>query len=562
MTRPPGHSTTLKASIHGRSPGGRLSLVVVGDGHFASYALPEGGAVTIGRVAPAEIRIDNPSVSREHARLRTGPPITIEDLGSSNGTRIRDRRLEPNEVAQVALDETFYLGPLMLVVQRQPAPLQTRRIWPHGYFEGRVEEECTRSEDTGATFAVLAIELGRAVPESILQQTLAHVLRPVDVLGQYGANDYEVLLSGVTAVEAEEFSKRLAARFAGQGAAINVGLACYPRDGKTVDLLIEVARHGGEPAPSSGEAVVVVDARMAQLYEMVAQVARSDITVLLLGETGVGKEVLAEAVHRRSPRNGKPFLKLNCAALSETLLESELFGHERGAFTGAIQAKPGLLESADGGTVFLDEIGDMPMSLQVKLLRVLEQKEVMRVGGLRTKSIDVRFVGATNRDLEADSEAGVFRRDLYFRLSGICLSIPPLRERQSEIEPLARTFIADAAARLGRPAPDLPAGVLDLLRAYSWPGNIRELRNVIERAVVLSTGTTIEAPHLPVDKMQSTFSITDSRDLVDSERERIEQALEACAGNQTQAAKMVGMPRRTFLRRLDEYGIARPRKSK
>jgi transcriptional regulator with PAS, ATPase and Fis domain len=219
--------------------------------------------------------------------------------------------------------------------------------------------------------------------------------------------------------------------------------------------------------------------------------------VLLLGETGVGKEVLAQSIHKLSPRRDAPFLALNCAALTESLLESELFGNERGAFTGAVTARPGLFESAQGGTVFLDELGELPMVIQVKLLRVLEERRVTRVGGRSPISVDVRFIAATNKDLEASIERGTFREDLYYRLAGITLTIPPLRERASEIVPLALRFLRMTAAKMGRSEPTLSPDARVAMLRYSWPGNVRELRNVIDRALVLAAGDTIELSHMP-----------------------------------------------------------------
>ena len=317
---------------------------------------------------------------------------------------------------------------------------------------------------------------------------------------------------------------------------------------------------------------------MQRLRRLVERVAAGNISVLLLGETGVGKEVFAEMVHRLSPRAKGPFLRLSCAALSESLLESELFGHERGAFTGAVQTKHGHLEMAQGGTVFLDEVGEMPPSIQVKLLRVLEERRVTRVGGLKARDIDVRFIAATNRQLEAEIPAGRFRQDLYFRLNGFSLTIPPLRERQSEIEPLARAFLAQACREARRERqPELSPEALDLLRAYSWPGNVRELRNVVERAFLLCTGERITAEHLPVEKMNATLAAWPAPapppapasapaerglrgELESVEKQRILDALAACAGNQSQAAKLLGIPRNTLLARLDQYGVPRPRK--
>jgi DNA-binding NtrC family response regulator len=321
---------------------------------------------------------------------------------------------------------------------------------------------------------------------------------------------------------------------------------------------------------------------MDRVRAVLDRIAASTISVLILGETGVGKEVLAEAVHHRSPRAARPFLRLNCAALSDTLLESELFGHERGAFTGADRAKAGLLETADGGTVFLDEIGELPMATQVALLRVIEQREVMRVGALASRPIDVRFVAATHRDLSAEIAAGRFRQDLYFRLNGITLAIPPLRARLSELEALTRLFLQRAAAGLGAPVPAIAPDALALLRGHRWPGNIRELRNVIERAVLLAAGGAIGADHIvletraaepamPATAMfaaatpaapSATGSLSElRRETAAAERDRILAALARAAGNQKAAAELLGISRRTLGNKLDQYAIPRPRKT-
>jgi two-component system, NtrC family, response regulator AtoC len=316
-----------------------------------------------------------------------------------------------------------------------------------------------------------------------------------------------------------------------------------------------------EPSDDAWESPV-----MAQLRALVERVAAGTISVLVSGETGVGKERMAETVHRLSPRAKKPFLRLNCAALASTLLESELFGYERGAFTGADRAKPGLLETAHGGTVFLDEVGELTLGLQAKLLRVLEERAVLRVGALAPIPIDVRFVAATNRDLESEVARGAFRSDLFFRLNGFSIVIPPLRERRSEILPLARKFANDVAASLGRPcAPALGADAVALLEAHYWPGNIRELRNVIERAVLLCAADTIRAEHLPGEKMHGHPPAGSPEDVLRQqleqvERDRILGVLAQCAGNQTQAAKVLGISRGTLVSRLSAFGVPRPRK--
>jgi transcriptional regulator with PAS, ATPase and Fis domain len=342
-----------------------------------------------------------------------------------------------------------------------------------------------------------------------------------------------------------------------------------------------------EPAAAPAEAsslagptaLVISDGNIRALHALVERVAPSDIAVLLYGETGVGKEVFARRIHQLSPRAGKPFVGLNCAALSDSLLESELFGYERGAFTGAVQTKPGLLETAEGGTVLLDEIGEVTLAIQVKLLRVLEERQVMRLGSTRPRPIDVRVISATNRNLEAATESGAFRRDLYFRLNGITLEIPPLRQRQEEIEPLARAFLARAAERAGLAASVVvDPGVWDRLRQYRWPGNIRQLRNEMERALVLANGGTVTLDHLPLDTyigphlglgqqapeprgpVPRPDSVTRHKLDDDLERARVVQALEACAGNQTRAAELLGVSRRTLVKRLGALNLPRPRK--
>jgi DNA-binding NtrC family response regulator len=248
--------------------------------------------------------------------------------------------------------------------------------------------------------------------------------------------------------------------------------------------------------PTPGR-VVAHEPSMLALLDQMARVAKSPISVLLLGETGVGKEVLAEEIHGLSGRSGR-FVPINCGALPETLLESELFGHEKGSFTGAMKRKEGLFEAAEGGTIFLDEVGELPLSTQVKLLRVLEDRKVLPVGGRAPQPVDVRFVAATNRDVEAEVEAGRFRSDLYYRLNGTTLTVPPLRERPADVEPLVERFIHSACRAAQRATvPRASAETLDVLRTYHWPGNIRELRNVVERAVVLADGDTIQPAHLP-----------------------------------------------------------------
>ncbi|HTJ41350.1 MAG TPA: sigma 54-interacting transcriptional regulator [Kofleriaceae bacterium] len=293
-------------------------------------------------------------------------------------------------------------------------------------------------------------------------------------------------------------------------------------------------------------APVLLDPAMKRLYEVAARVARGTIGVLITGETGAGKEVLAEHVHKSSPRAAAPLLRVNCAALNESLVESELFGHEKGAFTGAAKDRAGLIEAAEHGTVMLDEIGELPPAIQAKLLRVIEDHRVTRVGATDARAIDVRFIAATNRDLAADVEAGRFRRDLYFRIAGAVLAIPPLRARPSEIEPLARAFLDGRA---------ITPAALAALRAHAWPGNVRELKSTIDRALLVADeGGAIDVDDLALAPADPTSNVLE-QELETIERARIADALARCGGNQTRAAELLGMPRRTLVKRISKYGL-------
>jgi transcriptional regulator with PAS, ATPase and Fis domain len=351
----------------------------------------------------------------------------------------------------------------------------------------------------------------------------------------------------------------------GQSAELALG-APFALGGTTVYVLhasVGALAMTAPPRPAGSPDRVVQDSAMQRVYALLDVIAPSPLNVLVLGETGVGKEVFAEAIHQRSRRAGKPLLKLNCAALPESILEAELFGYEKGAFTGATAAKPGLFEAADGGTVMLDEIGDMPLATQAKLLRVLETGEVLRLGSVKPTVVDVRYISATNVDLEARIAEGKFRADLYFRLDGISVVLPPLRERRTDIAPLATMFVARVAAQMERTPPRISRAALELLEQHAWPGNVRELRNAIERAVVLCAGAeTIEPQHLTSLAAPGERAAGLKDDLSKIERERILRMLDEVGGNQTRAAKLLGISRHALLDRLDRYGIARPRKGR
>jgi two-component system, NtrC family, response regulator AtoC len=366
-----------------------------------------------------------------------------------------------------------------------------------------------------------------------------------------------------------------------RGAIDGVELTLYAADGRPVELLKNARAFFGpdggfrggverlRPAPAAaglptgdlhdGEVVDFHgfksrDPRVHELFDVVAHVAETEGTVLVRGESGTGKELIAQAVHRASHRRDGPFVAVNCAALSPGLLESELFGHVRGAFTGAVKDRPGVFQRAHGGTLFLDEVAELPLDLQAKLLRVLQERNFVPVGGSRTVDVDVRIVAATHRSLRAEVEAGRFREDLMYRLRVIPVYLPPLRERRGDIELLLRRFLDRATSRISRKvlaiAPDAMRALLD----YPWPGNVRELINVVEYAAVVGRGPTVELAHLPPEFREPRPARRAPSAELD-ERERILRAIEQADGNIGEAADLLGMSRPTFWRKRKKYGV-------
>jgi DNA-binding NtrC family response regulator len=574
-------------------------VLVMSPDAFCSVPLPAAGTLNVGRSSKCAIRIEDPLASREHARLHVemvegSLSLRIEDLDSANGTRVRNLVIAPGELAAFVPGDAITIGSTVLMVQQTRPTVGPRRLWSHAYFESRLTDECLRAGASGRTFAMARVRLTGSAPWTRVLPILVRTIPLPHLFAAYGPVDYEILFLETEPNEVARLVEELAAELRTSGMDARHGIAWYPRDGRSTDALLARGNAllrssvAGERAPV--DAASASGAGMDRLRNLAKKAAASNISVLILGETGVGKDVLAREIHRLSPRTG-PFVALNCAGLAETLIETELFGHERGAFTGAARAKVGLLEAGNGGTIFLDEIGEMPISLQPRLLRAIEAREVLPVGGLKPRPIDVRFLAATNRDLEAEVVKGTFRRDLYFRLNTLTLPIPPLRERTDEIPALVETFIEDACREAGRTPPALTDEAMHYIQSYSWPGNIRELKNVIERALVLCDGDEIAAQYLPLDKMGGGSAQTQGSEesgpglpraahadritppnpaslpVLDdpekaAERQRILDALAKHAGNQTRAAESLGMPRRTFITKLDAYGIARPQKSR
>ncbi len=324
--------------------------------------------------------------------------------------------------------------------------------------------------------------------------------------------------------------------------------------------LVRVASDMEEPL-----GIVAKSVAMGQVVDLARRVAKVDSTVLITGESGSGKERVARLVHEESTRAAGPFVAVNCGAITETLLESELFGHARGAFTGATQDRPGLFESANSGTLLLDEVGEVSPGMQVKLLRALQEREIRRVGENKSRKVDVRVLAATNRDLAHGVAGGDFRQDLYYRLKVVELHVPPLRERRDDILPLARVLLADAAVRMKRKITGLAPDTADQLLRYPWPGNVRELENAMERAVALTRGSRVEFEDLP-EEIRQTFptpmaSQGKVRPLEEIEKEYILAALELNTGNQTHTAEQLNIGSATLYRKLKSYGMIGKRRT-
>ena len=327
-------------------------------------------------------------------------------------------------------------------------------------------------------------------------------------------------------------------------------------------LATENRRLREELAGGTPEQIVFASPRFREVYDLTLKVASSDANILVLGESGTGKELIASALHHNSQRCNHPFVSLNCAALTDTLLESQLFGHLRGSFTGAISNQKGMLEEADGGTLFLDEIGDVSPAVQAKLLRVIQERDFIPVGSTRPKKVDVRFVAATNKDLQREVAEGRFREDLFYRLNVISINLPPLRDRPEDIEPLAHHFLRRFASRMAKDIHTISPDGLEALQSYGWPGNVRELENVMERAVILTNGSAITADVIPL-RNATTAAIQQTLPaarpamvaLEEMERQHIEAVLKGHNYNKSRTAEVLNISRRTLDRRIADFGL-------
>ena len=506
-TADPVASTAASGSAPGIGRAEQL-LCIDGDRSF-TLTMPSSGELVIGRGPDAGLSVDDPLVSRAHAQLLAVPDgLRLCDLGSRHGTLLNGERL--TEPRLVASGDVIAVGNAVLVVRRPARSAAGARATEQPVLVQRLTEELSRIADYERELS-LVVARGAGRDAGALLAAVAGRLRVIDATAPLGGGFVAALLPERGLDEALGLARALAEL---DGGRIAVGVATAPHDGIDPDAVLGAARAAcaaAEPGAvrragdtveiitAGPQRIMVADPAMARLYDLARRLARSAIPILIHGETGSGKELAAAAIHAFSARAAGPFVSVNCAAIPESLAESELFGHARGAFSGAATARAGHLETASGGTLFLDEIGELSPAIQAKLLRALESGELIRVGETAPRTADLRIVAATHRDLRRDVEDGRFRRDLFFRLGAARLELPPLRDRPRDLALLARTLLDDACRQLGRPPLALSIAAAVALFRHDWPGNVRELRHAIDYAAAAAPDGVreIEIWHLP-----------------------------------------------------------------
>lgn len=562
----------------------RVSLVFYfRDG--AKIVEPQSTPLTFGRSWPADIVVEDASVSRAHAKFFVAPDggVWFEDLGSTNGSRLNGVRTKRGRIAP---SDELRLGDVTCALHVLSLGHGVEGLVGYDKLFELLQYELARARTFGRPTALLMV--AAKAPGHPLRKwgpALLEKLRSVDRAAVYASDAVLVALPEANGDHAEA----LGAEIIREDRALRYGFAAFPGDGTNVDELLDIARtrmvHGSRSRaePGADGKPAVVGKRSLAVWDLVERVANASLPVLVLGETGTGKELVATALHHRGSRHGGPLRSVNCAAIPPSLAESVLFGHEKGAFTGADKQTRGLFEQAHAGTLFLDEVGELPAGAQASLLRVLETKHITKVGGDREIKVDVRVVAATHRDLEAMSREGLFRKDLYYRLHGVTIEVPPLRERKDEIGPLAEAFLRDAIRENGRSVRGFDPEARAALLRWSWPGNVRELKNVVERGVVIARGDMITLDDLP-ERIRETSIVSSAsippgaqppqmsshgldadvdykerlrREMQRYERELITNALSAAGGNVTEAAKALKIPVRTLAHKMQTLGIKR-----
>ncbi len=540
--------------------------------------LPAAGAAHLRRASGGGLEV-GPDAEGALARLtfEAGEPVL-----SPIGAPLALNDVPLGAPTHLTSGDVLAVDGLRAIFHRDPATRPPRRVLAAGDLTERLRQEAERARRYRRPLGLLVVALGEPADGRAVAAAALQAVRLSDVVGFATPVELVVALPecGASALVP---ARRVLDAVRPLAPAARGGLALLPGDGDDADALLTGARRAAEAAAAGAVArlhadhlrladdleIVAVDPKMRSLLAFVRDLARSDLPILVTGETGVGKDLVARAAHAWSPRAARRFVSFNCAALPDSLLESELFGHRQGAFSGATSDRVGLLESAAGGTVFLDEVGECTPRAQAELLRVLDGGAVRPVGATAEKRVDLRVVAATNRDLDAESQAGRFRRDLYFRLGAARVVVPPLRERPLDVAVLARHFLDGACADLGRPAPALADDVMLRLQRHAWPGNVRELRNLMRYLAAVAGGPVVEVAHLPEGVSESAAPWRDRRDAApgdrfrpladeirDLERLRLAQALAAAEGVRVRAAALIGMPLRTFASKIKEYRLS------
>lgn len=575
--------TTARASTHavlGSQEEHERVIVLAPQG--AKQFVPIESGTVIGRAFPADVIVEDPSVSKQHLRvwLASDHTVRFADLGSTNGTYLNGL---PVANGTFARGDTLRIGAVHLQLQAPERSSAVAGVLAFDAFAQRFSDEQRRHYRSAQPFSILVVEGQSAAPLRDWAPLVLNAIGARDRAALLREDALVVLLSGARKSEARSISSAIAQ---GDGG-LRVGSSTYPEHGRDVSSLVAHALGATPETPvesaSPSDGIVRGQATQA-LWAMIERAAPSAVPVLILGESGTGKELVAQALHQRSARADKPLRAVNCGAIPANLVESTLFGAERGAFTGADRTLKGLFEQAQGGTLFLDEVGELPLPAQASLLRVLETGRVTRIGGDREIVVDVRVVSATHRDLEKRCHEGAFRWDLFYRLNGLCLELPSLRERRDEIEPLATLFLRKAIEHTNSSARAFDSAALHALRGYSWPGNIRELRNCIQRAALVARGATItlddltervrgegagasSAPSMaavgslppppPIPSVGSELSEPEGlrRALEKHEIKLITDALARANGSTSGAAAILQIPVRTLTHKMNALGI-------